>query len=66
MMEIIPALLVVICAEGRGCREEIYPMPNWEVCLEAPGSASHAQAPRELDRQEFHVSMSCIGQEKDS
>jgi hypothetical protein len=60
---IVPALLVITCFDGRGCDEEIYPMPDWPTCLEAPMRSSQTGVPVEMDAQEFHVAITCIGQE---
>jgi hypothetical protein len=63
-MEILPMLLVIICAEGNSCRQQEHPMPSWEICDTAVKGSRQSKAPLEVDHQEFMISYVCIGQEK--
>lgn len=64
MSNLLPALLTIICIDGHRCEEETYLMPSWEKCFEATTSASQTQSPRTVDRQEFHITLVCVGQER--
>lgn len=68
----IPALIVIICTDGYNCEyveRQAYPMPNWQVCLEAAKNISISDQPYivngERYKQEFHVAAFCGSIEDD-